>query len=97
MNELRAVGAFIGLAIGDAMGAPLEGLPPRPFAVTEMMGGGIHNTSPGRYTDDTLQASALAQTLVRRGGFAPTTSPDAWRAHTRRPGFLGPTSRAVLT
>ncbi|MEG3055341.1 MAG: ADP-ribosylglycohydrolase family protein [Methanoculleus sp.] len=44
---MRAVGAFIGLAIGDAMGAPLEGLPPRPIAVTEMLGGGFHDALPG--------------------------------------------------
>lgn len=94
---MQAVGAFIGLAIGDALGAPLEGLPPGPFVVTEMQGGGIHNTLPGQYTDDTLQASALAQTLVRRGGFDPEDFAkrlvQIYRAH---PKFFGPTSRAVL-
>lgn len=97
MNEMRAVGAFIGLAIGDALGAPLEGLPPGPIAVTEMQGGGIHNTSPGQYTDDTLQASALAETLLRCGGFDPDDFARrlvlVYRAH---PEFFGPTSRAVL-
>jgi len=97
MNEMRAVGAFIGLAIGDALGAPLEGLPPGPIAVTEMQGGGIHNTLPGRYTDDTLQAAALAETLVRCGGFDPDDFARrlvlVYRAH---PEFFGPTSRAVL-
>ena len=97
MNEMQAVGAFIGLAIGDALGAPLEGLPPGPFVVTEMQGGGIHNTLPGQYTDDTLQASALAQTLLRCGGFDPDDFARrlvlVYRAH---PEFFGPTSRAVL-
>ncbi len=97
MDEMRAVGAFIGLAIGDALGAPLEGLPPAPIAVTEMSGGGIHNTLPGQYTDDTLQASALAQTLIRCGGFDPDDFARrlvlVYRAH---PEFFGPTSRAVL-
>ncbi|NQS78294.1 MAG: ADP-ribosylglycohydrolase family protein, partial [Methanoculleus bourgensis] len=97
MNEMRAVGAFIGLAIGDAMGAPLEGLPPRSIAVTEMLGGGIHNTLPGQYTDDTLQASALAGTLIQCRGFDPEDFAGrlvrVYRAH---PEFFGPTSRAVL-
>lgn len=97
MHEVRAVGAFIGLAIGDAMGAPLEGLPPRPFAVTEMSGGGIHNAFPGTYTDDTLQASALAETLIRCGGFDPDDfARRLVRAYHTAPQFFGPTSRAVL-
>ncbi|WP_301676111.1 ADP-ribosylglycohydrolase family protein [Methanoculleus methanifontis] len=94
---MRAVGAFIGLAIGDALGAPLEGLPPPPIAVAEMRGGGIHDVLPGQYTDDTLQASALAETLLECGGFDPADFARrlvlVYRAH---PEFFGPTSRAVL-
>lgn len=97
MHRMRAVGAFIGLAIGDALGAPLEGLPPAPITVTEMSGGGIHNTLPGQYTDDTLQASALARTLIECGGFNPDDFAQrlvlVYHAH---PKFFGPTSRAVL-
>jgi len=97
MHKMRAVGAFIGLAIGDALGAPLEGLPPRPFAVTEMSGGGIHNTLPGQYTDDTLQASALAQTLLECGGLDPADfSRRLVRVYHAHPEFFGPTSGAVL-
>lgn len=97
MHKMRAVGALIGLAIGDALGAPLEGLPSAPLVVTEMVGGGIHNTIPGQYTDDTLQASALAQTLLECGGFDPEDFARrlvlVYHAH---PEFFGPTSRAVL-
>lgn len=97
MHKMRAVGAFIGLAIGDALGAPLEGLPPAPIAVTEMQSGGIHDVLPGQYTDDTLQASALAETLLECGGFDPADFTRrlvlVYRAH---PEFFGPTSRAVL-
>jgi ADP-ribosyl-[dinitrogen reductase] hydrolase len=97
MHKMRAVGAFIGLAIGDALGAPLEGLPPRPFAVTDMSGGGIHNTLPGQYTDDTLQASALAQTLLECGGFDPEDfARRLVRVYHAHPEFFGPTSRSVL-
>lgn len=97
MYKMRAVGALIGLAIGDALGAPLEGLPPAPFPVMEMVGGGIHNVAAGQYTDDTLQASALAETLIERGGFDPEDFAHrlvrVYRAH---PEFFGPTSGAVL-
>ncbi len=97
MHKPRALGAFIGLAIGDALGAPLEGLPPRPIAVTEMEGGGIHDTLPGEYTDDTLQATALAESLVECGEFDPDDFARrlvlVYRAH---PKFFGPTSGAVL-
>ena len=97
MHKMRAVGAFIGLAIGDALGAPLEGLPPAPIPVMEMQSGGIHDVAAGQYTDDTLQASALAQTLLECGGFDPEDFSRrlvlVYRAH---PEFFGPTSRAVL-
>lgn len=97
MHKVRAVGAFIGLAIGDALGAPLEGFPPPPFTVTEMEGGGMHHTLPGQYTDDTLQASALAKTLVRCGGLDPGDfSRRLISVYRARPEFFGPTSRAVL-
>ncbi|NLM30425.1 MAG: ADP-ribosylglycohydrolase family protein [Methanomicrobiales archaeon] len=97
MEEIQSVGAFIGLAIGDAMGAPLEGLPPRSIAVTEMLGGGIHDTIPGQYTDDTLQASALAETLIHCAGFdADDFAERLIRVYRAHPEFFGPTSGAVL-
>ncbi|BBL69181.1 ADP-ribosylglycohydrolase family protein [Methanoculleus chikugoensis] len=97
MHKMRAVGALVGLAIGDALGAPLEGLPPAPLAVTEMQGGGIHNVSAGQYTDDTLQASALAQTLLACGGFdSADFARRLVRVYHAHPEFFGPTSRAVL-
>ena len=62
-----------------------------------MVGGGIHDVDIGQYTDDTLQASALAQTLIECGGFDPAEFARrlvlVYHAH---PEFFGPTSRAVL-
>ncbi len=97
MGFEQATGALLGLAFGDALGAPLEGAPPPLRQVREMQEGGIHRVRPGQYTDDTLQACALAQSLIAGGGFAPDDFVArlirGYRAH---PGFYGPTSRAVL-
>lgn len=61
----RALGAFIGLAAGDAVGTTLEfthrdAQPP----VTGMAGGGPFHLAPGQWTDDTSMALALAESLA---------------------------------
>jgi ADP-ribosyl-[dinitrogen reductase] hydrolase len=60
----RALGAMLGLAIGDALGTTLE------FAVrdtkprlTDIVGGGPFRLEPGQWTDDTAMALALADSL----------------------------------
>lgn len=68
----RALGAFVGLAVGDALGTPLEfskrdSLP----HLTEMTGGGPFVLAPGQWTDDTAMALALADSLVRCDGLNP--------------------------
>ena len=60
------------MAIGDALGAPLEGLPPGSFATVEdMMGGGFHKLDPGYWTDDTSMALCLAESLTEQRCFDP--------------------------
>lgn len=94
----RSAGALIGLAIGDALGAPLEGLPPRPRLVTEMEDGGIHGVIRGHFTDDTLQAMAVARSLVACSGFNPADVTERlFRSFLADPHFFGPTSSAVFT
>ena len=66
---VSAVGALAGLAIGDAMGAPFEGYPPPLRPVTEMRGGGPQMRNAGHYTDDTLQAIAVATSLIHCRGY----------------------------
>lgn len=63
----RACGCLLGLAVGDALGAPLEFMPrdSRPRH-TEMTGGGAHGLKPGEWTDDTSLAIALAESLLAR-------------------------------
>ena len=59
-DELNfAVGIFVGLAIGDAMGAPIEFQPARePEEYVRLyQEGGFHNVSKGEFTDDTSMAT----------------------------------------
>ena len=61
----RAIGALLGLAVGDAVGTTLEftqrdGCPP----LTDMVGGGPFRLRPGEWTDDTAMALALADSLA---------------------------------
>jgi ADP-ribosyl-[dinitrogen reductase] hydrolase len=68
----RYRGALLGLACGDALGAPLEFSKPGTFApVREMRGGGPFTLPPGYWTDDTSMALCLAESLVECGGFNP--------------------------
>lgn len=61
----RQRGALIGLAVGDAMGACVEFLPPGSFEpVTRYRAGGPFNLASGEWTDDTSMALALADSLA---------------------------------
>ncbi|RWO88608.1 ADP-ribosylglycohydrolase family protein [Mesorhizobium sp.] len=60
----RAVGALLGLAVGDAIGAAIEFTDKPEFTLVEdMIGGGPHRLKPGQWTDDTAMALALAESL----------------------------------
>ncbi|WP_368026777.1 ADP-ribosylglycohydrolase family protein [Mycobacterium simiae] len=59
----RAVGALLGTAAGDALGAPYEFGPPRgPELEVVMGGGGVWE--PGEWTDDASMASAIDASQV---------------------------------
>ena len=65
-------GALIGLAVGDALGTPLEFKPPGSFKpITDMIGGGPFRLKPGQWTDDTSMALCLAESLIECRGFSP--------------------------
>lgn len=60
----RALGCFLGLAVGDAVGTTVEFLPRGSFApLTDMVGGGPFRLHAGQWTDDTSMALCLAESL----------------------------------
>ena len=65
----RAIGALLGLAVGDAVGTTLEFKARDSYALlTDMVGGGPFGLKPGQWTDDTAMALALADSLAARNG-----------------------------
>lgn len=61
----RAIGALVGLAVGDAVGTTLEFKPkPSHPILTDMVGGGPFKLKSGQWTDDTSMALALADWLA---------------------------------
>lgn len=66
----RIAGCFVGLAIGDALGAPVEFCRRGTFEpVTEFRAGGKFNLPAGAWTDDTAMALCLAQSLIENDDF----------------------------
>jgi len=64
----RAIGALLGLAIGDAVGTTLEFKPRDTYEpLTDMIGGGPFGLKPGQWTDDTAMALALTDSLMSKG------------------------------
>ena len=68
----RVVGSVLGLALGDALGAPFEGRRadevPDPLPALELPWMGL---PPGSTTDDTAMARNLVRSLAARGSFDP--------------------------
>jgi ADP-ribosyl-[dinitrogen reductase] hydrolase len=70
----RARAAFLGLALGDALGATLEFMTAAEIKAalgvhSELTGGGWLRLKPGRVTDDTEMSLCLARAIDRVGGF----------------------------
>lgn len=82
----RAIGAYLGLAIGDALGATVEFMTPREIRAAygihdRLRGGGWLRLRPGQVTDDTGMSLALGQAILERGGVeaeAVARAFDAW-------------------
>ncbi len=71
-HQERFQGCLLGLATGDALGSPVQFMPPGSFEpIEEMIGGGHFNTEAGQWTDDTSMALCLAESLIEKHGFYP--------------------------
>lgn len=61
----RALGALLGLAVGDAIGTTIEfSTKPDRAVLADMVGGGPFGLKAGQWTDDTAMALALGDSLL---------------------------------
>jgi ADP-ribosylglycohydrolase len=67
----RYKGSLLGLAVGDALGAPFEGLPPGSFSLNGMMDSKALGLMAGQWSDDTAMALCLAESLIESRGHDP--------------------------
>jgi len=70
--QAHATAAYLGLAIGDALGATVEFMTPREIAAQyqvhdRIIGGGWLGLRPGQVTDDTGMALALGSSILEAG------------------------------
>lgn len=96
----RAVAAYLGLAVGDALGATVEFMTPREIRSTlgvhrHIVGGGWLRLKPGQVTDDTTMALYLGEAILAEHGCvvgdSVATAFDCWMR--RRPVDIGNTVR----
>ena len=60
----RPLALILGVAVGDALGVPVEVKKRGTFLVTGMQGYGTHNQPPGTWSDDTSLTLALADSFL---------------------------------
>ncbi len=74
MLQDRALGAYLGFAIGDALGATVEFMTKGEIASrygvhARMIGGGWLNLKPGQITDDTEMTLAVGRAMIAAGSW----------------------------
>lgn len=77
----RALGAYLGFACGDALGATVEFMSPRQIQKrygrhTEMIGGGWLGLEAGQVTDDTQMSLSIGDAILERQGWNLTAVAD---------------------
>jgi ADP-ribosyl-[dinitrogen reductase] hydrolase len=103
----RAEAAYLGLALGDALGATVEFMTPREIAHQYALQGGVHREisgggwlklKPGQVTDDTTMSLALGESIIANGGRVdPLSCAHAFDAWMRsKPVDIGNTVRRNL-
>lgn len=95
----RALGAYLGLAVGDALGATVEFMTPREIrhqygVHDKIIGGGWLKLKAGQVTDDTEMSLALGRAIIESGGWNLKAVADAFAAWLKgKPIDVGNTCR----
>jgi len=95
----RARAAFLGVAVGDALGAGLEFMTPGEIrskhgTVREIIGGGWLRLKPGQITDDTEMSLCIARAIDAAGGWSLPGIAESFAAWLRtKPIDVGDTCR----
>nr|WP_255537811.1 ADP-ribosyl-[dinitrogen reductase] hydrolase [Motiliproteus sp. SC1-56] len=98
----RVRASYLGLAVGDALGASVEFMTPREIAHRygvhrEICGGGWLHLKPGQVTDDTTMALALGEAILEAGSVDAAACARAFDAWMRsKPVDIGHTVRAGI-
>ena len=98
----RAVAAYLGLAVGDALGATVEFLTPNEIRQQigthmEITGGGWLRLKAGQVTDDTTMSLALGESILGVGRVDALAAADAFDGWMRgKPVDIGNTVRRNL-
>ncbi|MDE2441390.1 MAG: ADP-ribosyl-[dinitrogen reductase] hydrolase [Betaproteobacteria bacterium] len=98
----RATAAYLGLAIGDALGATVEFMTPseirQQYGVhRDIIGGGWLRLKAGQVTDDTTMSLALGDAILAHGRIDAKAAADAFDAWMRaKPVDIGNTIRRNL-
>jgi ADP-ribosyl-[dinitrogen reductase] hydrolase len=101
--KARATGAYLGLAVGDALGATVEFMTPREIRHSygvhrEMRGGGWLRLRTGQITDDTEMSLALGNSISARGAVDPDAVAEAFSDWIRsKPVDIGNTVRRGIS
>lgn len=99
MLQSRARGAYLGLAIGDALGATVEFMTAREISTElgshkEITGGGWLHLKAGDVTDDTTMSHALGHAIIEQGKVEAEAVADAFNCWLRgKPIDVGNTVR----
>lgn len=99
----RALGAYLGLACGDGLGATVEFMTPKQIAKRygvhrDIIGGGWLRLPAGQVTDDTQMSLALGQAIIDKQGWHLPTVADyfvAW-LHSNPPDIGNTCRRGIL-
>ena len=96
----RIAGCLVGLAVGDALGAPLEFLSRHqvrkryPEGLRDMIDSRLWKK--GEYTDDTQMALLIAESLLERKGFLASDLARRFQTWARTAKDVGIQTRAVV-